>query len=187
MTTYEYVSLLSGCYYPAMTANERKRERIFRYGHISFEADSSWATENNRRVYNFSTGTGEYLPSSLHQVFFTFFLQYFQVHENHLVWMLDVDAEAELFQQTSFRFDHFVLSIDVHLIDHQGPNEAAGSDLFDMMKDVDHIANPSGVLFDFACEIRTGHGYDFHLTPNERGRVEVSMEEHLARGDRCLW
>ena len=143
MTTCEHVSLLSGCYYPAMTANERKRERIFRYGHISFEADSSRATENNGRVCSLSTGTGEYLPSSLHQVFFTFFFQYFQVHENHLerrtwpissceadgylVWMLDVDAEAELFQQASFRFDHFVLSIDVHLVDHQRPNDARRS------------------------------------------------------------
>ena len=46
----------------------------------------------------------------------------------YLVWMLDVDAEAELFQQASFCFDHFVLSIDVHLVDHQRPNDARRGD-----------------------------------------------------------
>ena len=113
----------------------------------------------------------------------------------YLMWVFDIDAEAQFFQQTSLGFDHFVFAIDVNLIDQQWTNETeiestlrnvwwavrcislpSRSNLLDMMKYVDHIARTSSIFFDFRGEIRTRHGDDFHRSTNKRRGIEITMK-----------
>lgn len=42
------------------------------------------------------------------------------------MWVFDVDAEAELLQDASLRFDHVTLAADIHLIQQQGADEPDG-------------------------------------------------------------
>jgi len=49
----------------------------------------------------------------LEQVLVGFVSQELQIHNNHLVWMLNMDAKAKLLQNTTLGLDDLVLQVDV--------------------------------------------------------------------------
>ena len=67
------------------------------------------------------------VPRLLHQRFVILAVEDFQVHDDHLVRMFDVDAKAEFLEYAPLRLDHVVLESDVILVEDQRGNGATRS------------------------------------------------------------
>lgn len=59
------------------------------------------------------------VPGGLDQRLVLFAFQDLKVHDDNLVWMLDMDTEAQLLQDPPLRFDDLVFGINVVLIKYQ--------------------------------------------------------------------
>ena len=74
------------------------------------------------------------------------------------MWMLDVYAEAQLFEYAAFGLDHLILRLVVVLVDGHGLNEFARAHLFNVVKHVHDIAYAFRTFFDFAAQKYRCHG-----------------------------
>ena len=120
------------------------------------------------------------VPRALHDVFSEF--EHAEIVEDELVWVFDVDAEAELAERVSLGADEILLDVLVLLAEMvEGFERGASASAGHAVEDVNDLAESSRALLELAREEyhRGGDALDVELG---QGSLRVkAVEQHLAR------
>ena len=120
------------------------------------------------------------VPRALHDVFSEF--EHAEIVEDELVWVFDVDAEAELAERVSLGADEILLDVLVLLAEMvEGFERGASASAGHAVEDVNDLAESSRALLELAREEyhRGGDALDVELG---QGSLRVkAVEQNLAR------